>query len=460
MTVSKALVASQQPGPIQAVFNLLTNDSLSSQLWVRQIVVVVLSLLVALTGLFTYLSYGRIVQTIGKDAVPSIVAAERIRTTLADAHTQVVNAFLNKEDADGPSMSAYRKSMAQVDDALVEASQNITYGDDERKPILTVLTQVSEYERQVGLALASSTYSEALGRADALMRDAILPATVALDEANFKHLDLAYTEDQAQARAWRYGFVGLLICLVAALAETQIKLFKTFRRIVNPYLASGTVVLLLTALIFAIMSQTIVSDIKTAKEDAFDSVHALSQAQAIAFSANAQESVYLLLNEPQAKARQTALFNQSAGALLDVSVQHANQIYGDLKALKGHGLLAEELANITFDGEDALAKSTALAWMKYVKIDRQIRALEDSGRHPDAVALCLGAAEGQSDAAFGDFTKALTATMNLNQKEFDQSIASAFSAANLMWMLLIPMLLGPLMGGTLGIQQRLSEFRE
>ena len=115
-----------------------------AQLRIRQAVIAALSLLVALVGFCAYRSYATVVQTIGKDSEPSIVAAENIRSTLSDAHTSIINVFLTGEGPDGPGATEYRKSMAQANDHLVAAAQNITYGDEERRPILDIMDHLSE----------------------------------------------------------------------------------------------------------------------------------------------------------------------------------------------------------------------------------------------------------------------------------------------------------------------------
>jgi hypothetical protein len=447
------------------------------QLWIRQAIIVSIALLVALIGLKTYWTYASVVQTIGKDSVPSIVAAEKIRTQLADAHTDIVNAFLTKEQDKeqgntGPSRQAYNKSIADAYDSLVEAAQNITYGDDERRPILAVLTQLSEYESLIGQADEARAHEsnhtdttdtrdvQLLGSADVLMREHILPSVVALDRANFTHLDAAFTEGRQAARRWLFGFIATALLLGALLLETQFKLYASFRRIVNPPMAIGLIVFAISLLMFSVYAANILSEIRTAKEDAFDSVHALSKTKAIAYTANAQESVYLLQRDKSAKALQTAGFNDASTQIFSGSIQDISQLPSDLKSLKNQGFLGDELANITFSGEETAAKKTLQGWLDYVRIDRQIRSLEETGKHDAAVALNVGTQAMQSDWAFENFMQALDETQNINQSQFDQAIARAFKYASLLWMLLIPILLGPVIGTVIGLQLRLAEFRD
>jgi len=432
------------------------------QLRLRQALNIVLALVVGLTGFHVCQRYAHLVQTIGQDAVPSIVAAENIRTTLADAHTQIVNVFLTGEDSAGANARAYRKSTALAAGYLLDAGQNISYGDDERRPILETMTQLSEYQRLIGMALAGKDQVDALLQADTLMRERILPAVVALDRANFAHLDQAYSEDRHSARYWLYGFLALAVLYALVLAETQWKLYATFRRVFNPALGLGFLVFAFSLMLFAAKAQTVLSDFRTAKEDAFDSIHALTQAQALAYSATAQESVYLLTHGRSEQALQAILFRDTAKRLfsLNFTDMKENAWPADLKSFKGRGLLGDELANITFDGEEQVAKATLKGWLDYMKIDAEIRALESAGRHVEAVALCLGTLPGQSDWAFQRFMKALKDTLNINHAQFDIAIEHTRKDLAWLWALLLPILLGPLIGSYIGLRQRLAEFHE
>jgi hypothetical protein len=424
------------------------------QLRLRRRIIVVLTLLLLLAGGLTYRFYAHVAQTIGRDAVPSIVAAEKIRTTLADAHTQLLNVFLAQEAADGPSMQAYDKSIATAHDFLLDAGQNITYGDDERKPILTAMQELSEYERLAGRALADKGAGDALQKADALMRERILPAAAELDRANFVHLDAAFGDERHQATWWLAAFCAIALALVGALFEAQRLLTRTFRRIVNPALFGATAVVAGAALVFLFLAGGLMANIRSAKEDAFDSVHALARAEALAYAANASESAYLLSHGGPTQAEQERLFQNASAAMFEGA-----SISPDLKQMHGHGLLGDELANITFPGEEAAARRTAMGWQTYLAIDARIRLLERAGKHAEAVALCMGTHEGESDWAFEQFNAALADTLKINDDAFHAIMDRAYRQVDWLGLLLLPLLFAPLLGSFLGFKPRLAEYR-
>jgi hypothetical protein len=91
------------------------------------------------------------------------------------------------------------------------------------------------------------------------------------------------------------------------------------------------------------------------------------------------------------------------------------------------GYLANELNNITFVGEREAALSAATYWAKYLALDGQIRSLERAGDHAGAVALDIGTNEGQSNWAFDTYDQYVGQLIDINRKEFDNSIQQIFS---------------------------------
>lgn len=426
---------------------------------VRQSAVIVMSVVTALLALNLWHFCHSVTQTIGNDAAPSIVAAAKARATLADAHTQIINRFVAREPIDGPSMRAYADSMAAAQDKLLFAGQNITYGDDERKPLLAALIALAHYERDMGQALESSGYSPALAHANVLMQEQILPELDQLGQVNLRYLDLAYASEQRHAYAVIGEFAVASLVLVALLVETQRKLSRTFRRIFNLPMLVATLVFALSGFAILFTATLVVADVRVGKEDAFDSVRALVKAEAESYSANASESLYLLAETPAVKAEQTRFFRDEARLMLAGGLEESG-LPQDRSLLKGQGFIADELANITFPGEEQAAQRTLAAWQEYVHIDARIRQLEESGQHDQAVALCLGTAPHQSDWAFEQFTAALDATLKINEDAF--TVAMGKSCHRVKWLafLILPLLLAPILGAWLGLSPRLAEFAQ
>ena len=161
--------------------------------------------------------------------------------------------------------------------------------------------------------------------------------------------------------------------------------------------------------------------LKETTKDTFDSVRYLWRARATAYVAHAAESRWLLDRAQAAAAQQefTAAADQVAQAPVGVSLgeiaDHARTHLDHSLADGFQGLLAQELGNITYEGELAAAVET---FGTYMDVDREIRRLENTGQHDRAVALCLSDAPGGSNAAFARFDAALDKVLGINVDYF------------------------------------------
>ena len=411
----------------------------------------------------SYLTYSDLrnaVQTVGRDTVPSIVAAEKIRATLADANSNAVNFFLAGEPDDGPSWTAYRREMDEVQNNLLVASQNITYGEEERAPILDMMTQLTSYERLIGQARGhrQGDFHADLDAAEQIMRNKILTAAFALDKANFDHLTTTYN-------AHRSGFGGRSVPMIASgvllfglLLSTQFFLAQRTRRTLNPGLAAATIALIACSIYAATVLPRAEASLKSAKEDAFDSIHALWQARATAFDANADESFYLLDHGKSDKqAIWTKNFNDKATLLAEGDSEQLAQNTAAGARFKGY--IGDELANITYPGEKEIATQMVQTWGAYLGIDRHIRELENTGKYKEALELNIGVKPDESNWAFGKFDEALGKTLDLNQHEFDLTIAHAFHLLAQFVYLLVLALVVIVVATVAGLKARLDEYR-
>src|SRR5215472_17494437 len=77
-------------------------------------------------------------KTVGKDSAPSIIAAQHIKSALADMDANAANYLLGAPGTMPDTVKAYEARREEGAKALIAAAENITYGDDERIPIQTV----------------------------------------------------------------------------------------------------------------------------------------------------------------------------------------------------------------------------------------------------------------------------------------------------------------------------------
>ncbi len=359
-------------------------------------------------------------QTIGRDAAPSIIAAQSIKVAIADMDAEAANELLAKPGEGKAAAEAYQVRRIQAAEALISAAQNITYGDSERVPIKQLQLGLGEYEIKIQRARDFHERNDpqaiqAYRDASDLVKIKLFPAADDLDAANLSVLESTFASDASVARETRAGvtFTGLI--LLGLLLYIQWDLNIRVRRLLNPGLLVASIVALGLLSFGSGHLSNAADNLRIAKKNAFTSLHVLWQARALAYSANADESKYLLQKiDPDDQ---------------DSFYRKAAQIWGSSfsKSTNERGYLDEQQANITFEGEKEAVDKTLTWWQTYLKIDSQIRQLKSAGNVADAIELCLGKKEGQSDWAFQRFDEDLAKAIRINQDAFDSSITSGFA---------------------------------
>jgi hypothetical protein len=401
------------------------------------------------------------VRTVGRDTVPSIIAAEKMNVALADINTSLANAILAKDDDSKPSWRTIKEESDAVSHALITASENVTYGNEEEGPIFIIQSNLPVYFRLLGQArgkMQSDPLPDARVAFD-LMQKTIIPAGFALDEANFRHLTAAYDEHHANRSVGMLSLLLAIGALGAFLVVVQFNLARRTRRLVNlPLLGATALVALFSVYLIVIFAST-EEQLRAAKQDSFDSVHALWKARAVAYDANAEESLYLLERGALQVRHEEAFFSKASQLLSGPSPAEAvaQAAKGQFKDI--NGFIGVELNNITYPGEREAALELLRTFVDYRVIDQQIRDLERAGRHAEAFVLCVGTAPGQSDWAFERFDKALIKVLDINERFFARQIESAFSyLAWIQWTLaLVAIAIAVL--SWLGLQPRIREYR-
>jgi hypothetical protein len=378
----------------------------------------------------------RAMVTVGKDTAPSIIAAQEISSSLADLDANAGNYLLGSKLNQVAATQTFEQRRTDVTKRLVDAAKNITYGEAESVPINTLfdglgryLEYVAEmrYQKDSGdTAKAVSTYAAASD----LMHQRLLPAADALDDANYTYLKDHYALQELRSAGAEVVAGAAAAALVAVLVWAQVFLMRRMRRLFNPALAVATVVAALFGVYLATRIAVARDDLRVAKEDAFESIHALWKARAVAYDANGDETRYLF-GGPRAAAFEQA-YKDKVNKLATVP-QPDDAMLSSMTANKKvpdryQGLFANEMRNITFRGEREAALKMIRAFAAYDKIDANIRLLERAGKHAEAVQLGIGLGALESNAAFDRFDKALREVVAINQKEFDATVESGLSA--------------------------------
>lgn len=391
-------------------------------------------------------------------------AADDLYLHLTDMDAQAADALLVGYH---PTGSVPREVSAATDMGTYDAERSAADADLQllglnpalAAQVRALLDALGGYESLIGQAVYvdQGTLSEApaapprpaLGlyeQATASMHRDILAAASQIRDEDDREINASYSaaRDSASLEAALVAVLGVL--LLALLIGADRYLSRRFRRVFAPALA-------LAALTVATVTATAVADFvaathdyQVAKQDAFDSVSALTNAEAISYDANADESRWLLDRSGTYQAgffadadRIAHMYALDAGT----AAKDPASYYSALEAattrltLNGSqntdshveigGYLGSELANITFDGEARAAYDTADAFNTYIQIDSTIRGQANSGDLTTAVNIDIGTAPGDSNSSFDAYIKALRNVVDINQGAFTAAISDGES---------------------------------
>jgi hypothetical protein len=397
------------------------------------------SLLLLIASIHGVNSQRQALKTVGKDAAPSILTAQQLQDSFADMDASLANELLLKPGSNQQALADFEINRKKIADRLVAAAKNITYPEEE-KIIQSLQWNNSAYLLKLQEARIAHKRGDAAGAlsiyqsAATLMDRDIIPQAIQLSLVNSQELEKTYAQQR-----FANGGIGLLIAIIglaqiALLITIQIFLYRRMRRILNVPLLGATAIVLAFTLYTVSSFLGSTTNLRIAKEDAFDSIYALRQMRALSYKANGDESRYLLDRANAAQHEQS--FNTKIKTILTIppgvpieniepNVESAenNKSTGNLTGLEElTGLFASSLNNITFAGEKELAIDTFKSFNQYLAIDKQIRQLNRSGKVAEAIALCISTNPGGSNWAFNRYKKLQAELRELNQKEFDKNI--------------------------------------
>lgn len=267
-------------------------------------------------------------------------------------------------------------------------------------------------------------------------------------------------------------YLHLLIglALLAVLVGLQLLIAARHRRVLNPALAGATLVTVVLATWAAALLGAQASHLFVAKQDAFDSTLALTQARAVSYDGNADESRFLV-DPGRAIMYQDAFEAQSQRLARLAGVASVFQYDATLaKAVEAYranhadvtfgGYFGTEFRNITFTGERAAAQRTLYAYQVYQRYDRRIRAFNARGDLRGAIAFDTSLAPGNSNWAFYRYDTDLQALIKINQDAFGQSIAAGESGGT-GWNGPFPIIgsIAIIILALVGVRSRLAEYR-
>jgi hypothetical protein len=317
---------------------------------------------------------------------------------------------------------------------ILDAAKNVTY-DEEDQLILKLQIKLGEYLTKIQQVRDFHTRGETekvlvyYREAAQLIDRELLPTAAKLNEVNWKALDTKYSEQKIFAGISLSLILISEFVLVGVLLGTQFFLNNRMRRTLNLGLLSASVLTVLLLGYTAVKFLSASSHLKVAKEDAFESIKQLREARSIAYSANGDESRYLL--DRKFADQHQAAFREKVDRLVGIppgmTIEKVAAALARGETVPGFtGYFANEFNNITFEGEKEAAIEMLQTFGSYLEIDRGIRQLEEKGQHLEAIALCVGQKPNESNWAFERFKEANQKTLDINIAAFDTAIDDGF----------------------------------
>jgi len=289
-----------------------------------------------------------------------------------------------------------------------------------------------------------------------------------LNKANADVLEETYGREKSASGLSRGAVLVLGMVLIGFLLYIHIYLSVHFRRRFN-------LPLLATMLILAIFVRHLTNNLDesskgliVAKEDAYNSVLALLDARAAACLADAAQSRCLLDKADSAEQQKyfqanmdriaTIAPGQDGHVLLALAQKQLQE--GHKPSLPGlSGALADELANVRFEGERQSALDCLETFLAYREVSAQEQKLVSAGKQDEAQAIGLGYDPHGSNMAFGRFDDALVRTLRINQEALQTSVEHARHALDYLFTGSILLSLGMIITTYLGLRPRIQEYQ-
>jgi len=354
------------------------------------------------------------------------------------------------------SASAYEHDRVDADADLEQIARNPALAGQAEK----LLDDLGSYEALIAQALYVDQQAEhelpaapppaalaSYTQASAMLHASLLPTSLQIADADSAAVDASYAGQRSGAEAYGYAIGALALLAAAALALGNRYHARRFRRRVSLLAVGALVSLALGAM--GLSAQLDAADrLHYAKQEAYDSINALTRAKAVSDDANADESRWLLA---RTAALQASFFSKIStvagvpgvsgtgagsdpqayytGLATAVGAVKLDVASDSVSGVRLTGYLGTELDNITFTGEAQAAYEATRAFNTYLQDDATIRSDAGGGNLAAAVAFDIGTAPGQSNYAFNQYMAKLGAVIAINDAAFASGIAAGLGGS-------------------------------
>jgi hypothetical protein len=441
----------------------------------------------AISSLATHSAFqkaSKAVEIIMLSTKPSIVYALHAKSDLALMNSEVVNEALTSNGTSLGTSNVFNENIHNLERDIIDASQNINFGNNGRTPILEMLhSGIAEYENQIGVirgrsqSLSRDELRTQLSAVSLSLRNHASKAAENLEQLNLIPLEMEYASFKTHSGTITFEVFATLGIMLAVLLFIQFYLFRHGgHRIINLPLALSTVIIGISTAVAPIEVWRAADMLYSAKVEAFDNMLVLAKAQANVAEVNADKSMWLLL--PNGTERDTSMqrlntetldvlrgddpaqmriaerFTEIAKYALDLERQgKTDEAKQDTPMLDG--ILGRAINHIYYGVEEREPITNAIsAFLAYQKAISNMMALEKAGDHTGAVALTTGTAE----IYFNEFQTSISKAISVENSKFEVNVSSAQNMLEWIPSFLFGGILLSVISGCCGILLRLRDY--
>jgi hypothetical protein len=452
-------------------------------------------------------------RTIGNRDGRTVIATADLYSALTDMDLQVTDVLLTGQEAGwlcepeatgqdqtgegetpaadttcdrAPARVLYEIRREDAQQAALEAAQLADDDPVRLETVQTVLDGLHQYDQHVQAAMQfGGQAGHPLGAppsnavvpyrfATALMTEELLPSAYNLTLDGQARVNSTYEDRRDAAAAGRIQVAAAGLIAIGLLVALQMYLGMRFRRVLNPALAVAAV----GALAFTVAGTTLLATeadyLRVAKAGGFDQVLALTRAQAIGTSMDADRGRSLL--DPGNADRYDQMYLDKAQALLSLPVTNlagydarlaaSLDRYGDDSHAAGFGgFYGAEARAVGVHADGARAERELLGTLlarygRYQRTDRHIRDLAAAGRRTEAAQAHMDPATPTlPHPDFQAYDDGLTALITHHQYLTDRTVQNGDQATTA-WTWLLPASFAVIVALIVaGVRPRLNEYR-
>jgi hypothetical protein len=348
-------------------------------------------------------------------------AAQEVYRALQDADATAASAFLSGGLEPVTLRERYEADIAQAQAALSVAtasSPDLTATLAAQLPVYTGLIETARTNNRQGFPLGAAYLREASG----LMRTQLLPAAQELYRSETNGVAAA------QERAARFPVSEVLLGLLAlaALGGAQAYLTRRTNRLLNVGLLIATGAAFVSLVWVTLSAVFVINDVDDSRSGGSSRVAVLVDARIATLTARGDETLTLVA--------------RGAGQNYEQSYQDVSERLGTL------------LADARRTAPSAEVDSATRHFQDWQMTHQRIREADDAGQYAEAVALI-------AEPSFDELDADLVRAIGLARQGFSEEIAAARGAlvGTVVGVLILAVVSA--VGSTMGLWQRLKEYR-